>query len=111
MTTPLPTAAKLASLPIHLRADIPARYLDEMGHMNVMWYTPLFSNASGVLFAKLGLNTSYFAAHQAGTFALETHVRYLAELRVGKQVTVRSRVLARSARLIHYIHFLIRDDG
>ena len=108
---PLPTAADLAAPPVHLQAGIPESYLDEMGHMNVMWYTHLFSRSSGVLFEKLGLDAAHFAANQAGTFALETHVRYLAELRVGKQVTVRSRMLARSERVIHYMHFLIRDDG
>lgn len=107
----LPTAAELAALPVHLQAVVPESYLDEMGHMNVMWYTYLLSNASRALFEKLGLHPAYFAAQRTGTFALETHIRYLAELRVGKAVTIRTRVLDRSARLIHYMHFMIRDDG
>jgi acyl-CoA thioester hydrolase len=111
MKPALPTAADLDLLPVHCRAAIPESYLDEMGHMNVMWYTHLFARASGALFEKLGLHAAYFQARQAGTFALETHVRYLVELRVGQAVHVRSRVVGRSSRTIHYLHFLIRDDG
>ena len=37
----------LTALPITHRAVIPDDYLDEMGHMNVMWYTHLFSLARG----------------------------------------------------------------
>lgn len=107
----LPTAAEIARLPLHLQAGIAESYLDEMGHMNVMWYTHLFSNASRTLFETLGLHAAYFAAHRAGTFALETHIRYLAELRVGQRVSIYSRVLGRSARVLHYMHFLVRDDG
>jgi len=36
----------LSSLPVLHRADIPETYLDEMGHMNVMWYTHLFSEGA-----------------------------------------------------------------
>ena len=79
---------ELNVLPITHRAAIPESYLDEMGHMNVMWYTHLFSLASGGLFELVGLNRAYFEANQAGCFALATHVRYLAEVRVGQPVRI-----------------------
>ena len=41
----------LNPLPVTYRAFIPEAYLDEMGHMNVMWYTHLFSQAMGGIFA------------------------------------------------------------
>src|SRR5262249_55790113 len=90
---------------------IPEAYLDEMGHMNVMWYTHLFSEATGGLFERIGLDRAYFEANQAGTFALEQHTRYLKEIRVGKRVTIRTRVLGRTSKRLHFMHFLILDEG
>jgi acyl-CoA thioester hydrolase len=98
-------------LPVTHQARIPESYLDEMGHMNVMWYTHLFSSAAENLFRLVGMTRAYFEANQAGTFALEFHVRYLAEVRVGKQVTIRSRLLGRSAKRFHFIHFMVLDDS
>jgi acyl-CoA thioesterase FadM len=102
---------RLQELPITGKALIPESYLDEMGHMNVMWYTHLFSNATGGFFDLFGMTDAYFTANQAGSFALEHHVRYLAEVRAGQRVTVRSRALARSAKRMHFMHFLVIDDG
>jgi acyl-CoA thioesterase FadM len=98
------------SLPITYEADIPESYLDAMGHMNVMWYTHLFGRATGGLFRMLGLTTDYFCTNNAGTFALEQHFRYLAEVRAGEHVVLRSRVLGRSAKIIHAIHLMSKGD-
>ncbi len=102
---------QLQQLPITWTALIPETYLDEMGHMNVMWYTHLFSNATGGLFDLVGMTLEYFTANQAGSFALESHVRYLAEVRVGQRVTLRTRALGRSVKRIHFMNFLVIDDG
>ncbi|MFO0807178.1 MAG: thioesterase family protein [Gemmataceae bacterium] len=98
------------SLPITHRAVIPDAYMDEMGHMNVMWYTHLFSLAAWGLFQMVGLNREYFSANHAGSFALAQHFRYLKEVRLGQHVTLRSRVLGRSAKRWHSIHFMTIDE-
>ncbi|MGC3969497.1 MAG: acyl-CoA thioesterase [Pirellulales bacterium] len=66
-------------------------WLDEMGHMNVMWYTHLFSRGVHGFFAMFGFTPDYMLANLAGTFALELHVRYLSELRLGERVEMYSR--------------------
>jgi acyl-CoA thioester hydrolase len=98
-------------LPIVHRAVIPESYLDMMGHMNVMWYTHLFSTAVGGLFHLVGLNRDYFESHQAGSFALETHIRYLAEVRAGEHLRIHSRLLGRSAKRLHWMSFMVKEDG
>ena len=45
-----------------------------------------------------------------GSFALEQHIRYLAEVRVGQPITVYSRALGRSDKTFHFIHFMVRDE-
>lgn len=101
----------LNALPLTHRAVIPESYLDEMGHMNVMWYTHLFSTATGGLFELVGLTREYFEANRAGTFALEGHVRFLSEVRVGQAVALRSRFLGRSAKRVHLMSFMVKEDG
>src|SRR4051812_22801694 len=96
----------LQALPVTQRALIPESYLDEMGHMNVMWYTHLFSNATGGIFDRIGLTDVYCEANRAGAFALEQHIRYLKEVRAGDRVTVRTRLLGRTAKRMHFMHFL-----
>lgn len=101
----------LSSLPVTYRQQIPADYRDDMGHMNVMWYTHLFSCTFELYADQFGFNEQYFREHHAGSFALETHVRYLAEVRVGQHVTIRSRVLGRSAKRMHFMHFMTVDES
>lgn len=100
----------LLPLPVTHRAEIPEAYLDEMGHMNVMWYTHLFSEAAWGLFQLVGLTREHFTTHRTGSFALAQHFRYLKEVRAGQHVTLRSRVLGRSAKRWHTMQFMTIDE-
>jgi len=100
----------LDSLPLTFEATIPESYLDAMGHMNVMWYTHLFSQASGGLFQLIGMDDEYFTTHQAGSFALAQHLSYRKEVRVGEQVQLRTRLIDRSERKYHVVHFMTKGD-
>jgi acyl-CoA thioester hydrolase len=100
----------LSSLPVTYRAVIPESYLDEMGHMNVMWYTHLFSEAACGLFQLVGLTREHFTINRTGSFALAQHFRYLNEVRLGQRVTIRSRVLGWSAKRWHSMQFMTIDE-
>ena len=91
-------------------ATIPPDYLDEMDHMNVMWYMHLFSKAMVGTFRLVGIDRSYMEANEAGIFALEGHIRYLSEIRVGHRVAIYSRLIDRSAKRIHVVHFMMDCD-
>lgn len=97
-------------LPATHRATIPESYLDDMGHMNVMWYTHLFSQAMGGAFETIGLQWDRITETNHGTFALEAHIRYLAEVRVGQNVTIHSRVVGRSEKRFYLMHFMVNED-
>ena len=105
----LPTLEQIAELPPLHRATIPTEYLDEMGHMNVMWYTYLFGQAVREMLIGVGFNRQYVETNQAGTFALEKHVRYLDETHVGDQVAVYVRVAGRSEKRFHLVQFMVNE--
>jgi acyl-CoA thioester hydrolase len=100
----------LSGLPITHRQEIPESYRDEMGHMNVLWYTFLFGCSFDKFAGQFGFDDAYFLANQMGSFALETHIRYLAEVHIGKHVTIRSRALGRSEKRLHFMHFMTIDE-
>jgi acyl-CoA thioesterase FadM len=95
----------LETLPIMHQTIIPEDYIDAMGHMNVMWYTHLFGKATVALFQHLGMDRAYFQAGR-GTFALKQFFNYMAEVRFGEEITIRSRVLGHSAKRLHVMHFM-----
>lgn len=96
----------LSHLPITFRAVIPEEYLDAMGHMNVMWYAHLFDRATWQFFASLGMDLNYFEKNDTGAFALEQHTRYLAEVRQGQTVFLRTRAISRTHKRFHFMHFM-----
>ena len=101
-----------ASLPLTLEAVVEAKHLDRLDHMNVMWYTHFFDAATWAWYETFDFGKAYHHESGFGSFALETHTRYLAELRSGDQLRITTRVLARNAKLFHYIHFMQRaSDG
>lgn len=101
--------SKVRQLPVTHRATIPESYLDQMHHMNVMWYSHLFSNAMGGVFEMIGLDFGRQDQQHSGTFALEGHIHYLAEVRVGHQVAVHSRLIGRSEKRFYVMHFMVNE--
>lgn len=97
----------VTQLPKTYAKTIPEDYLDEMGHMNVMWYTHLFSYGMGGLFDFFGVSWAGLSEVGGGTFALESHVRYLSEVRVGQSVEIYTRLVGRSPKRFHAVHFMV----
>ena len=96
----------LTKLPKTHEAEVPEEYIDVMGHMNVAWYTYFFSEGMLGLFGHLGLEVDKLGERQAGSFALENHVRYFREVRLGHQIEVFSRLIARNEKRFHIINFM-----
>jgi acyl-CoA thioester hydrolase len=101
--------AQLSKLPVYYRKTIPSDYLDVMGHMNVRWYMTLFDEAAWQFFNSFGMDRTYYKNTRNGAFALKHFIRYLAEVHAGETVAVRIRVLGRSAKRVHFMHFLINE--
>jgi acyl-CoA thioester hydrolase len=109
MRAPTIALDQLASLPAVYQAVIPPPYKDQNGHMNVRWYLALYDEAGDAMYPTLGLTAEYFAASGMGGFDLEHHLWYAAEVRIGDTVVIRARLLARSAKLMHYMMFMVNE--
>ncbi|MCP4424396.1 MAG: thioesterase [Chloroflexi bacterium] len=100
---------QIQSLPCFHRETIPDSYLDLMGHMNIRYYVGLFDEAAWGFFAHFGMTMAYYQSENGGAFALTQHIRYLAEVHVNETVAIHTRLLDRSAKRIHFMHFMVNE--
>ena len=101
--------ALLGALPEYHRKTINSDYLDIMGHMNIRWYFDLFAKSGRKFFASHGLGEEYFRGGNFGVFTLKQFIQYFAEVRVGQTVAVHTRLIGRSDKRFHFMHFMINE--
>ena len=97
--------------PVCLRRTIPAAYLDFNNHMNMRWYVALFDDAGDALHDHLGLTREFHRAHGSGTMDLEHHTWFINEVMADSQICVYARMVARSAKMIHYLMFMVNESS
>ena len=97
--------------PVCLRRTIPTTYLDENNHVNVRWYAALFDDAGYALHDHLGLTEEFHRAHGTGTMDLEHHTWFVNEMVLDSQVCVYARMVERSAKMIHYLMFVVNETA
>jgi acyl-CoA thioester hydrolase len=78
-------------------------WVDNNGHMNMGFYLVVFDMATDQLWPGLGLGAP-FRAQGRGTFAAETWVNYVQELREGMPLACTSEVLAHDAKRLLAVH-------
>ena len=108
----IPTLAQVQQLPQTHSVTVSDEWIDVMGHMNVAYYTSMFSTAMLNFRSSLGLDNETVQKQHIGAFAIETHTRYLHESRVGDQLQVHTRVLGRSKskKRFHAMHFALNPS-
>lgn len=83
---------------------------DHMGHMNVMWYSGKFDEASWNILASLGLTSSRLRKEGMRMAAVEQRLEYKRELQAGDTVTIRSRVLEVGNKSLRFSHEMKNDE-
>ncbi len=92
-------------------AIVRPEWIDENGHMNMAYYVVVFDGAIDHLWAAIGLGEPYRRRTHHGTFAVEAHIIYLAELLLGNQVRVATQILDADHKRIHLAHEMCRSDN
>src|SRR4029450_13407170 len=79
-------------------------HIDSNGHMNVVHYRAAFDLSTDGLFAALGLGPDDYTARTGATLmVVEEHTRYHAELAEGERDRILARLVAHSAKKLHYL--------
>ncbi|HBY99614.1 MAG: acyl-CoA thioesterase [Ardenticatenaceae bacterium] len=100
----------MSDLTITYRGTVYPWHCDHMGHMNVMWYSGKFDEATWHLFALLGLTPSFLRKRDRGMAAVQQNIAYKHELHAGDIVTIRSGVLEIKDKVIRFYHEMHNEE-
>jgi acyl-CoA thioester hydrolase len=108
----IPAPEDVGRLPLLRELTVPAEYEDLNGHMRITHHLGIHDDAGWAFLTLIGIDERYLSEQRRGLVDLENHLRYLAEVHVGERVAVHVRVLARSAKTVHTVWFLVnRSNG
>jgi acyl-CoA thioester hydrolase len=95
--------------PILFRTEVLPEWIDYNGHMNVAYYVLVFDKATDALFDLLGIGAAYRHATDRTCYALEGHVAWKSELKLGEAVRVASQLVDADEKRLHVFHRMIRE--
>jgi acyl-CoA thioester hydrolase len=94
------------TLPAPFRAatavQVRPEWIDYNGHMNVGYYHVVFDLAAEEFFQFLGFTPDFRSTHGVTTFALESHLNFLREVKAGDALRFEARLLDHDAKRIHF---------
>lgn len=85
-------------------------HCDHMRHVNVMWYTGKFDQASWQMLARFGLTRSYMVEENTLIAAVQQNTSYKRELRAGDIVTIHSGIIEICEKVIRFFHEMRNDE-
>jgi acyl-CoA thioester hydrolase len=92
------------------RTEIRPEWIDYNGHMNVAYYVLVFDYATEAFWTYLGIGEDYLKRTNNSTFALESHVTYQGEVKLGERVRVTSQLLGVDAKRLHFMHRMFHAE-
>lgn len=107
----LPLFEQVLEIPATRRQEVPPKFLDQNLHMNVRHYLDFAALSLTDRCANLGL---WANIEETGLslFTAEHHIRYVAELRQGDDISAHVRFLDRGSRSMHAMVFILnRSSG
>lgn len=102
MTLPAPFAGA--------SAVVRPEWIDYNGHMNVGYYHVVFDLAAEAFFEFLGFTADFRRAHGVTTFALESHLNFLREVKAGDALRFEARLLDHDAKRVHFYQEMFHAD-
>ncbi len=97
------TTLKLHSEPLQ------NEWLDAYGHLNEAYYLVLFGNTSWVMQDHFGTGVEYFKRSGCAMYTVETHIRYLKDVRAPAELAVETIILGSDAKRMWFAHSLLVD--
>jgi acyl-CoA thioester hydrolase len=95
--------AKAAALETY-RGVVYPWHIDQIGHMNVQFYTARFDEATWHFLASIGITPAYLKSNGRGMAAVDQHTRYKDELHAGALIRVTSELLEIKPKTVRFRH-------
>ena len=94
------------------RASVLPSWIDYNGHMNEGYYAVAFGDATDAYLIHAGFDDAYRLAVGGTFYTVETHIRYLNELKLDDPLLFRTSVLGVDAKKLHVFHSMVHEtDG
>ncbi len=94
-----------------LETTVQPDWIDYNGHMNVAFYVLAFDKATDGLLDHLGLGEAYRRATNHSMYALEAHVTYDRELKLGERLAIDTQLIDADAKRLHFFHRMIHAEA
>jgi len=95
-----------------VEGEVWPEWIDYNGHMNVAYYLLAFDQAYDAFLLACGLDREFRDRTGGSTFAAETHLRYLRELKEGEPYRVTGHLLASDGKRMHvFLRMYSRRSG
>ncbi len=85
-------------------------WIDYNGHLNVAFYHHIFDLSARSFFEWMGINQQLRQEHSFSTFALESHLNYLSEVKVDATVRIESRLLDVNGKRFHFYQEMFKTE-
>lgn len=94
--------AGMTGAPLELyRTDVPQEWIDYNGHMNVAFYLYAFDRGMDGLMARIGLDAVHREEVGGTLFAVEGHLTYQREMKLGEPLVITLQLLGWDRKKIH----------
>lgn len=94
-----------------LSGTVEPSWIDYNGHMNVAYYHMAFDRATDRFLERVGLGEAYVESGKGMMFALEDHLTYQSELRLGDGFRVTLQFLDLDEKRLHYFLRMFRSQN
>ncbi len=97
-------------LPVTVSRQVPQSWTDYNGHMNEAHYLEASAQATDSFMEMIGADAEYISGGSS-YFTVESHVRFLGEVKQGEHLTITTQVLAGEGKKMHLFHNLFGSNG
>jgi len=92
------------------RGQVLPEWIDVNGHMNVAYYVLAFDLGVDELWSHFGITEEHIQLNNSSTFAVESHVQYLRELKESEPFIITAQILAYDEKRIHQFQRMYHAD-
>ena len=85
-------------------------WLDAYGHLNEAYYLVPFTNTTWLLQNQFKIGVEYFEQTGCALYTVETHLRYINEVRKPAVINVGSIILGSDAKKIWFAHLMVVNE-
>lgn len=96
---------------LHLHEEqVREEWIDYNGHLSEAYYVLTFGDATDALYDHLGMGPAYRDKLKRSVYTLESHIRYLDEVSLGKTMKFQTQLISYDVKRLHFVHEMYVDD-